>query len=100
MRRVVWSHAARDDYLAILRHIASDDALAAGRIADAIAQTADALRDFATGHPGRVAGTYEKSVGNRLPYIIAYALTDGDRTVAILRVIHTARDWRDDRWPE
>ena len=30
---------------------------------------------FATGHPGRVNGTYEKSVA-RLPYIIVYALSE------------------------
>jgi plasmid stabilization system protein ParE len=99
MRRVVWSQDARDDYLAILRHIAADNPDAAERIAEAIERTGDALGDFATGHPGRVAGTYEKSVA-RLPYTIAYALADGERTVAILRVIHAARDWRADHWPE
>lgn len=100
MRRVVWSQAARDDYLAILRHIAAGDPLAAETIADAIARTGDALSEFATGHPGRIAGTYEKSVGQRLRYIIAYALSDDNRTVAILRVIHAARDWRADHWPD
>jgi plasmid stabilization system protein ParE len=55
---------------------------------------------MATGRPGRVAGTYEKSVTG-LRYIIAYALTRrGDREiVSILRVIHTARDWPDEEWP-
>ena len=47
---------------------------------------------------GRVAGTYEKSVA-RLPYVIAYALSEDDAVVTILRVIHTSRDWRDDVWP-
>lgn len=99
MRRVVWSRDARDDYLAILRHIAADNPDAAEQVAEAIARTGNALGDFATGHPGRVAGTYEKSVA-RLPYILAYALADGEQTVAILRVIHAARDWRADHWPE
>lgn len=58
-----------------------------------------ALAQFATGHPGRVAGTYEKSV-SRFPYIIAYALTAGDRAITILRVIHAARDWPAEEWPE
>jgi len=31
------------------------------------------LADFATGHPGRVAGTYEKPVAG-LRFVIAYAL--------------------------
>lgn len=99
MRRVVWSQDALDDYLATLRHIAADDPDAAALVAEAIARTGDALGNFATGRPGRVAGTYEKSVA-RLPYIIAYALADADRAVAILRIIHAARDWRTDHWPE
>ena len=98
MRRVVWSDGARADYLAVLRHIAAGDPDAAERVVEAIRNTGDKLGDFATGHPGRVSGTYEKSVRG-LPYIIAYTLTDDDRTVAILRVIHTSRDWRGDEWP-
>lgn len=44
--------------------------------------------------PGGVTGTYEKSVTG-LPYVIAYALMlhDGVEAVAIVRVIHTSRDW-------
>ena len=99
MRRVAWSEAAQRDYLDILRHIAADDPDAAERVSGAIDTAADNLADFATGHPGRVSGAYEKSV-RRLPYIIAYALTDGDTAVSILRIIHPARDWRDDSWPD
>jgi plasmid stabilization system protein ParE len=99
MRAVIWSEAARTDYLAILRHIAAADPDAAERVVDSIEATGNALGAFAMGHPGRVAGTYEKSVQG-LPYIIAYALTDGDSTVSVLRVIHTARDWQDESWPE
>lgn len=98
MRRVVWSDTARDDYFAILRHIADDDPDAAERVVRAIEKTGNALSDFATGHPGRVSGIYEKSVP-RLPYILAYAL-DGDSVVTILHVIHTSRNWRPDTWPE
>lgn len=99
MRRVVWADSARDDYLAILRHIAADDPDAAERVLLAIQQTGNALADFATGHPGRVAGTYEKSV-TRLPYIIAYVLGDGEADLTILRVIHTSRNWQAEVWPE
>ena len=97
MRQVVWSVSAQDDYLEILQRIAADDSFAAERVVDAIAKACAGLGDFATGHPGRISGTYEKSVSS-LPYIIAYCLTDGG-TVAILRVIHTARDWNEGRWP-
>lgn len=49
---------------------------------------------------GPIGGTYEKLVA-RLPYIIAYAVTKeaGREVVSILRVIHTSRDWSDEKWP-
>ena len=55
---------------------------------------------MATGRPGRVSGTYEKSV-TRLPYIIAYELRDvaGRESVVIVRVIHTSQDWQPEEWP-
>lgn len=99
MRHVFWSNAARDDYFNILRHIAHDDPDAADRVASAIEKTGSALGEFATGHPGRVSGTYEKSVG-RLPFIIAYTLDDNRSVLTILHVIHTSRDWRNDQWPK
>jgi plasmid stabilization system protein ParE len=97
-RRVEWSNDALADLLDQIAHIAADNPDAAARVAARIRQAGTALGDFATGHPGRIVGTYEKSV-TRLPYVIAYALTDGGRAVSILRVIHMARDWRDDDWP-
>lgn len=61
----------------------------------------DKLADFATGHPGRAVGTYEKSVGG-LPYIIAYAidLRGDEEGIVVLHVIHTARDRREGTWVE
>jgi len=67
-------------------------------VLNAIRNSGNALADFATGHPGRVVGTYEKSV-SRLPYIIAYALGADGRDLVILRVIHTSRNWAADQWP-
>lgn len=99
MRRVVWSNETRDDYFSILRHIAEDDPDAAERVVRAIEKTGNALGEFATGNPGRVSGTYEKSV-NRLPYIIAYALNDGENTLTILHIVHTSRNRLQDEWPE
>jgi toxin ParE1/3/4 len=98
-RRVEWSDEALEDVIAQALYIAANDKDAARRIARRIRETGARLGDFATGHPGRVAGTYEKSVSG-LPYILAYALTDGDRAVSILRVIHAARDWSAEAWPE
>lgn len=82
-----------------MRYIAADDGDAAERVAAAIARTAQKLGDFATGHPGRVAGTYEKSVP-RLPYVIAYALNDKSGELTILRLIHTSRNWTARQWPD
>jgi hypothetical protein len=85
--------------LAIVRHIAADDPDAAERVLSPIRKTGNALADFVTGHPGRVAGTYETLV-TRLPYIIAYALGDDGADLTILRVIHTSRNWEAEAWPE
>jgi plasmid stabilization system protein ParE len=100
MKPVVWSTEARRDYLDILRYIADDNPFAAEKVVDALEKTGNELGRFATGRPGRVTGTYEKSV-TRLPYIIAYALvTRADHdSVVILRVIHTARNWPAEDWP-
>ncbi|MCX7285084.1 MAG: type II toxin-antitoxin system RelE/ParE family toxin [Novosphingobium sp.] len=92
MRKIAWSDDARDDYFGILHYIADDNPDAAERVVRAISKTGNALADFATGHPGRVSGTYEKSV-SRLPYVIVYALGDDDKSLTILRVLHTSRDW-------
>jgi len=98
VRRGVWSDEARDDYFSILRHIADDDPDAAERVVRAIEKTGNALGEFATGHPGRVSGTYEKSV-RRFPYVVAYALSDDGTMLTILHVIHASRDWRQGQWP-
>ena len=99
-RAVEWSRDALDDLKAQIAYIAAENPAAAQRVADRLRTTAGSLGEMPTGRPGRVAGTYEKSVTG-LRYIIAYALTRrGDREIlSILRVIHTARDWPDDEWP-
>lgn len=99
-RPVMWSRDALDGLKQQLGYIATDDREGARRIVAKLRPTGEQPADFATGHPGRVSGTYEKSV-SRLPYIIAYALTvhRGREVVAMLRVIHTSRDWDLDSWP-
>jgi toxin ParE1/3/4 len=96
-RGVLWSRDALDDLKAQLVHISKDSPGAARRVVERIRSSAGGLGDFATGRPGRVTGTYEKPVGGP-PYVIAYTLTEhrGREAVVILRVIHAARDWRDD----
>jgi len=98
MRQVRWSDDALDDLEEQVVYIAQDNRAAARRVAKRIRETGAALANFATGHPGRVAGTYEKSV-HRLPYILVYALSEDSAALTILRVIHTARNWAPDDWP-
>ena len=100
-RPVEWTRAALDELKAQIAFIARENSVAARRVAQSIRATGNALQDFATGHAGRVAGTYEKSVGG-LPNIIAYAIDrkDGAETIAVLHVIHAARDWREGKWPD
>ncbi len=99
-RSVTWSREALDDIKVQFKHIAKDNPAAAKRVADRIRDAGKALGDMATGRPGRVSGTYEKSVA-RLPYIIAYELRDvaGRESVVIVHVIHTSRDWQAEEWP-
>jgi plasmid stabilization system protein ParE len=102
VRRVVWSRHAHEDVLGVIEYIAQDDPAAAARVADRIDRTIRALAAAPTGRKGRVSGTYEKVVRG-LPYIVAYALGDeprGHETITILRVIHGARDWPEESWPE
>ena len=98
MKLVQWSDDALDDLEKQIVHIAKDNPAAARKVAQRIRETGDALSEFATGNPGRVSGTYEKSV-HRLPYIIAYALSHNDAVLTVLRVIHTSRDWQSEDWP-
>ncbi|API61294.1 type II toxin-antitoxin system RelE/ParE family toxin [Sphingobium scionense] len=99
MRHVQWSDDALDDLEWQAVAIAKDNPDAARRVARRIRATGDNLADFATGHPGRVSGTYEKSVAG-LPYIIAYALSEDESVVTILHVIHTSRNWPEEEWPQ
>lgn len=101
MRPVLWSRHAHEDFLGIIGYIAPDNPTAARTVANRIDQTVRALAATPTGRKGRVSGTYEKPVRG-MPYIIAYALGDdpsGHETVTILRIIHGARDWREESWP-
>lgn len=100
-RPVQWSREALNELKEQAAFVAADNPSAARRVADRIRDTGAALGKMATGRRGRVAGTYEKLVP-RLPYIIAYSLSaqGGSEVVSILRVIHTARDWPAEEWPE
>ena len=99
-RPVIWSRDALFELSAQIDFIARENPAAARRVVERVFSTGDSLEDFATGHLGRVAETYEKSVRG-LPYIIAYAIVRNGsaETIVVLHVIHTARDWRVGEWP-
>lgn len=97
MRRLVWAETALADFEQDIAYIAEHDLSAAQLMAERIDRAARRLAEMPTGRSGRVLGTYEKSVG-RTPYIIAYVIQG--EMIVILRVIHGARNWPDDEWPE
>jgi toxin ParE1/3/4 len=102
VRKVVWSQDALDDMADITAYIAADNPPAALRVLDRIEEALEKIGQMEIGRPGRVSGTYEKSV-RRLPYIIAYAVQTpptGRERVVILRIIHGARNWPKESWPK
>ena len=102
MRRVDWSIDALDEFDGIVAYIAQDNPIAANKVADIIEQTIHDLAAMPAGRKGRVTGAYEKVVSG-LPYIVAYALGNeprGHETITILRIIHGARDRREESWPD
>lgn len=89
-RALEWREAARADLLAIVDYISDDNPDAAQRLKDEIEDKVSKLRDRPKIYrPGRVAGTREMVI--RPNYIVVYA--EDDRAVAILRVLHAARQW-------
>ena len=101
-RPVLWAESAITDLDKTIAYLAARNPAAARKVLGEIRQTGAALGLAATGRRGRVTGTYEKPVTRR-PYIIAYALLPlpaGGEAVVVLHVIHTARDWPQDQWPE
>jgi plasmid stabilization system protein ParE len=100
--RVGWSNRAVSDYGAIIDDMAEDNPAAAQRVSGRIDECVQTLVGAPMGRQGRVSGTYEKVVPG-LPYIIAYLLGDewkGHETIAIVRVIHGAREGPEERGPE
>lgn len=102
MRRVIWSPRGLALYERdVLDHLARQGPGALQRVRGEFERAVEGLAIRATGRPGRIAGTYEKSVTGQ-PYIIAYGFErrdDGEDDLVILRVVHTARDWPPGRWP-
>ena len=104
-RAVVWSESALADLTAEVKFIAKKDPRAARDVRRKLDAAGTALGISLTGRPGRVPGTYEKTVTG-LRFVLAYAVMPvlggdaDDEVVVILRAIHTSRDWPQGTWPD
>ena len=101
-REILRTAQARADIFDIARHISRDDPTAAERVTARIFAAGMLVEQGVPGRPGRMAHTFEKAVGH-LPYILAHEIERGsgeDAQIVILHVIHGARDWSPDRWPD
>jgi plasmid stabilization system protein ParE len=97
-RRVAWSTHALDDLGEAFDYIAESDPAYARRLVAKIEAAGNQLGLRATGRPGRVRHSYEKSLPE-LRYIIAYEIDEQPGILNILRVIHTSRNWLPGTWP-
>ena len=104
-RAVVWSESALADLTAEVKFIAEKDPRAGRDVRRKLDAAGTALGTSLTGRPGRVPGTYEKTVTG-LRFVLAYAVMpvpggDADyEVVVILRAIHTSRNWPTGTWPD
>jgi len=88
---VRWLASARNDVVSITRHIATENPLAAMRMAQELLVAGDSLASFPhRGRPGLASGTRELVAV--LPYLIVYRIDPPSETVRIIRVWHGARD--------
>ena len=103
MRRVLWSPRGLKLFeREVVGHVTKEGQTVARRVLGDIERTLKLLAERPIGRPGRIQGTYEKSVVGQ-PTIVAYAFLPRDDGAAddllVLRIIHTARDWPPGRWP-
>lgn len=103
MRRVLWSPQGLAFYERdVLDYLDTQGESAATRVRSDIERTIQVLAQRPIGRPGRISGTYEKSVVGQ-PYVIAYTLLRRDDgavdDILILRIVHTSRNWPPGRWP-
>ena len=87
---VLWRTRALADIARITAYIATDNPVAAARVARELLLAGDSLAIFPRrGRPGRLEGIRElPAIG---PYIFVYRVSDPD-AVTILRVWHAAQD--------
>lgn len=97
-RSILWSLRAAEDYHRQLAFIAAQNPANAELVDKRIQATLRLLIEMPTGRAGRVSGTYEKIVA-KTSLIVAYAIRGADK-LEIVRIIHGARNWPPDEWPD
>ena len=95
-RRIAWGARAAADYHAQLGYIAEQHPANADVVDRRIMAAIEKLAARPIGRPGRVAGTYEKTIVNT-GLIVAYVLGEG--TITVIRIIHARRNWPTGEWP-
>lgn len=93
-KRLEWSAAALAEFAEAMDYYAERSPKAAGRMAAEIISAAELLITGPVptpGRSGRVAGTFERILSRRTPFILVYR--ESPRVVQILRVIHHAREY-------
>ena len=98
MRIVEWSDRAAADFAKQLAFIAAENEFNSARVKERVTNAADLLGLSHTGRLGRMDGTFEKYV-SKTSLIVVYAFPDAKR-LTIIRVIHAARNFRRNRWPD
>jgi addiction module RelE/StbE family toxin len=89
--QIRWSPAAAEDFSHLIEYIRRDNPQAAQRVAKAIYESANSLRDFPyKGRAGRVEGTRELLLPS-LPFLLVYRITKD--AVEIANVIHGAQKY-------
>jgi toxin ParE1/3/4 len=96
--QIFWSEKALTDVRKIFEYIAADNVQNAHLVADRIDNTILLLAVAPFGRAGRMRNTYE-AVVPKTPFIVAYQLKP-NQSINIARIIHGARNWRKDEWPD
>ncbi len=74
--RIRWSPKAASDFTGLIKHIRTDNAPAALRVARTMLRATDLLKSFPDlGRPGRVEGTREL-VFSPLPFVMVYRVKE------------------------
>ncbi|MDR3475189.1 MAG: type II toxin-antitoxin system RelE/ParE family toxin [Devosia sp.] len=100
-RHVIWTPGARADIQQTVEYLSAQSPDYADKIVERLIAAGEQLGTVQTGRPGRVPGTYEKSLPD-IRFVIAYHIdrSQPDGPVVILNAIHTSRNWPKGAWPE